>query len=157
MPTSLISRLRLDGRSNRSSGIIQNAALWVLCRYRHKAHWSGSKDRLNRDLSGRFGSHDYAREELRAELAQVMICSELGIDDCDFTNGAAYIADWLSNLRDDKKEVFRAASDAQRIADYLLAFHPAYAERGRAGGEEHVDQEPEASVESAAATLREAA
>ena len=121
-------------------------------------HWSGSPERLKRDLSGRFGSHDYAREELRAELAQVMICSELGIEDCDFTNGAAYIADWLGKLRDDKKEVFRAASDAQRIADYLLAFHPAYAERSRAaGGEEQGAQEPEASVESTTATLREAA
>jgi len=56
-----------------------------------------------------------------------MICSELGIADCDFTNGAAYVSDWLGKLRDDKKEVFRAASDAQRIADYLLAFHPDYA------------------------------
>ena len=61
-----------------------------------------------------------------------MICAELGIDDCDFTNGAAYIAEWLSKLRDDKKEIFRAASDAQRIADYLLAFHPDYA-TGQAG------------------------
>jgi antirestriction protein ArdC len=60
-----------------------------------------------------------------------MICSELGIEDCDFTNGAAYIADWLGKLRDDKLEVFRAAADAQRIADFLLAFHPAYAECGR--------------------------
>ena len=53
-----------------------------------------------------------------------MLCAELGIADCDFTNGAAYVATWLRKLRDDKKEVFRAASDAQRIADYLLAFHP---------------------------------
>src|SRR5690242_20115902 len=83
-------------------------------------------DRLDRDLGGRFGSQSYAREELRAELAQVMICAELGINDCDFTNGAAYIADWLKSLRHDKREVFRAAADAQRIADYLLAFHPAY-------------------------------
>ncbi len=121
-------------------------------------HWTGTKERLNRDLSGRFGSHDYAREELRAELAQVMICSELGIDDCDFTNGAAYIADWLGKLRDDKKEVFRAASDAQRIADYLLAFHPAYAEGQRGSGtEDQITPEPEASVESATATMREAA
>jgi antirestriction protein ArdC len=92
----------------------------------------------------------------RAELAQVMICSELGIDDCDFTNGAAYIADWLGKLRDDKKEVFRAASDAQRIADYLLAFHPAYAQR-TGGGEEQNTQEPDASVESASSPMREAA
>ena len=121
-------------------------------------HWTGTKERLNRDLSGGFGSHDYAREELRAELAQVMVCSELGIDDCDFTNGAAYIADWLSKLRDDKKEVFRAASDAQRIADYLLAFHPAYAEGQRGSGtEDQITPEPEASVESAATAMREAA
>ena len=121
-------------------------------------HWTGTKERLNRDLSGGFDSHDYAREELRAELAQVMICSELGIDDCDFTNGAAHIADWLGKLRDDKKEVFRAASDAQRIADYLLAFHPAYAEGQRGSGtEDQITPEPEASVESAAATMRGAA
>jgi antirestriction protein ArdC len=95
-------------------------------------HWTGTKERLDRDLTGNFGSQDYAREELRAELSQVMICAELGIDDCDFTNGAAYIAEWLAKLRDDKKEVFRAASDAQRIADYLLAFHPDYAARSTA-------------------------
>lgn len=88
------------------------------------AHWTGHATRLDRDLRSRFGSSEYAREELRAELAQVMLCGELGIEDCDFTNGAAYIADWLGKLRDDKREVFRAASDAQRIADYLLAFHP---------------------------------
>jgi antirestriction protein ArdC len=95
------------------------------------AHWSGSKSRLNRDLSGRFGSQSYAREELRAELAQVMLCAELDIKDCDFTNGAAYIAEWVRTLRDEKREVFRAASDAQRIADYLLAFHPAYRDPAR--------------------------
>ena len=121
-------------------------------------HWSGNKERLNRDLSGKFGSPDYAREELRAELAQVMICSELGLVDCDFANGAAYIGDWLGALRDDKKEVFRAASDAQRIADYLLAFHPAYADgQCGKGSEDQLAPEPESSVESAPAALRRAA
>jgi antirestriction protein ArdC len=111
-------------------------------------HWTGTKDRLDRDLSGHFGSHSYAREELRAELAQIMICAELGIDDCDFTNGAAYIADWLRSLRDDKREVFRAAADAQRIADYLLAFHPAYRADAR-GSDDESASEP-TSGESAA-------
>ena len=115
-------------------------------------HWSGTKERLDRDLSGKFGSHDYSREELRAELAQVMVCAELGIDDCDFTNGAAYIAEWLSRLRDDKKEVFRAASDAQRIADYLLGFHPDYAARDTAqpSDAESEPAEPPLSVHEAA-------
>ena len=46
-----------------------------------------------------------------------------------FTNGAAYIASWLETLRSDRKEIFRASADAQRIADYLLALHPDYAAR----------------------------
>ena len=91
------------------------------------SHWTGAQSRLNRDLRNRFGSHDYAREELRAEIGQVMVCAELGIADGDFTNNAAYVASWLEKLRSDRKEIFRAAADAQRIADYLLAFHPDYA------------------------------
>ena len=90
-------------------------------------HWTGAESRLNRDLRNRFGSHDYAREELRAEIGQMMVCGELGIAGCDFSNNAAYVASWLEKLRSDRKEIFRAAADAQRIADYLLAFHPDYA------------------------------
>jgi antirestriction protein ArdC len=56
-----------------------------------------------------------------------MICAELGIADCEFTNGSAYVKSWLEALRSDRREIFRAAAEAQRIADYLLAFHPDYA------------------------------
>jgi len=91
-------------------------------------HFSGHPARLNRDLTGRFGSAEYSREEMRVEWAQVMVCATLGIEDCDFTNGAAYISSWAATLRGDKREVFRAAADAQRIADYLLALHPDYAQ-----------------------------
>ena len=92
-------------------------------------HWTGAESRLKRDLRNGFGSHDYAREELRAEIGQMMVCGELGIpvSDSDFSNNAAYVASWLEKLRSDRKEIFRAAADAQRIADYLLAFHPDYA------------------------------
>jgi len=92
-------------------------------------HWTGSRSRLDRDLRNSFGSHDYAREELRAEIGQMMICAETGIvvSDSSFANNAAYLAGWLEKLRADRKEIFRAAADAQRIADYLLAFHPDYA------------------------------
>ena len=64
----------------------------------------------------------------------MVVCSVLGLPDCDFSNNAAYISDWLDCLRSDRKEIFRAAAEAQRIADYLLAFHPAYAERSAAAG-----------------------
>ena len=92
-------------------------------------HLTGHPSRLNRDLRNRFGSHDYSREELRAELGQMMVCAELGIavSGDEFSNSAAYLSSWLEKLRSDRKEIFRAAADAQRIADYLLAFHPDYA------------------------------
>jgi antirestriction protein ArdC len=81
-----------------------------------------------------------------------MVCAELGIPECDFSNNDAYVAHWLQKLRDDRKEIFRAAADAQRIADYLLAFHPAYA------ASEGVRDEPDAaSVPDEPVTLPEAA
>ncbi len=112
-------------------------------------HWTGAPARLNRDLRNSFGSHDYAREELRAEIGQVMICAELGIPDCDFSNNAAYIASWLEKLRADRKEIFRAAADAQRIADFLLAFHPDYANR-QAGPPETAAADDDATAETPA-------
>ncbi len=108
-------------------GAFATASGWCSTLIHELGHWTGAETRLNRDLRNRFGSHDYAREELRAEIGQVMVCAELGIADCDFANNAAYIATWLEKLREDRREIFRAAADAQRIADYLLAFHPAYA------------------------------
>ena len=105
------------------------------------AHATGAPQRLNRDLQTRFGSHVYAREEARAEISQAMVCSELGLH-CDFDNTAAYLESWLLALKSDRKEIFRAAADAQRIADYLLAFHPDYA------AQDH-KAEPAAEVETA--------
>jgi antirestriction protein ArdC len=112
-------------------------------------HHSGHPTRLNRDLSGRFGSPDYAREELKVEIAQMMVCAELGIagSDYDFTNNAAYVASWLETLRADRKEIFRAAAEAQRIADYLLAFHPDYANR-QAGSSEGASRAGDAAVDT---------
>jgi antirestriction protein ArdC len=90
------------------------------------AHWSGAPSRLNRDMQSRFGSAAYAMEELRAELASAFIASELGIP-TDIPQHASYVADWIRPLKNDKREIFRAAADAQKITDMLLGFHPAYA------------------------------
>jgi antirestriction protein ArdC len=88
-------------------------------------HWTGAPSRLNRDMTSRFGSAAYAMEELRAELASAFVASELGIP-TDIPQHASYIADWIKPLKEDKREIFRAAADAQRIADMELGFHPAY-------------------------------
>ena len=105
----------------------RSASAWASTMLHEMAHWTGAEHRLDRKLlTGSRLSHEYAREELRAEMAQAMVCAELGLDDVDFANTAAYLASWLKSLRDDKREIFRAASDAQKIADFLLAFHPDY-------------------------------
>jgi len=65
-------------------------------------------------------------EELRAELAPAFVAGELGIP-TGIPNHASYIDNWLRPLKQDKREIFHAAADAQRIADMVLGFHPDYA------------------------------
>jgi antirestriction protein ArdC len=77
-------------------------------------------------MQSRFGSAAYAMEELRAELASAFVASELGIP-TDIPQHASYLAHWIKPLKEDKREIFRAAADAQRIADMELGFHPDYA------------------------------
>ncbi len=142
-------------------GAFHSAAGWSNTIVHELAHWSGAETRLNRDLRNRFGSHDYAREELRAEIASAMVTAELNLPDHDLPNTAAYVAHWIERLRSDRKEIFRAAAEAQRIADYLLAFHPDYAERhGLAGAQPDAGDgsEPEAgSPENGMVPVAEAA
>ena len=87
------------------------------------AHWSGHPSRLDRptlNASYRFGDTNYAREELRAELASVFLAAERGIPH-DPEQHAAYVGSWIKSLRQDKNEIFRAAHDASAATDYLLA------------------------------------
>ena len=138
-----------------------SAAEWSNTIVHEMAQWSEGKSRLNYELRNRFGLRDYMREELRAEISSTMVGAELNLPDQDLPNTSAYVADWIDRLRADRKEAFRAAAEAQRIADYLLAFHPAYAERdGLAGtSPESGDGEgPDAdSPEVGAAPVAEAA
>jgi antirestriction protein ArdC len=90
-------------------------------------HWTAAPSRLNRDLSGRFGSAKYAFEELVADLSSCMINTELGLP-TDIENHASYLSFWIERLKSDKREIFRAAAAAQKAADYCLGFHPDFAE-----------------------------
>lgn len=83
-------------------------------------HATGHQDRNNRPLGNAFGSPDYAKEELIAELTSAFVAAETGVgfDDQDH---ASYIGSWLDALGKDKHEVFRAAKAASQAADYLIA------------------------------------
>jgi antirestriction protein ArdC len=98
---------------------------WAATILHELAHASGAKHRLNRDLTGRFGNTAYAREELRAELASLFVGSALELPS-DVPNHASYIHSWIDVLKNDKREIFRAAADANRIAEWILSHHPAH-------------------------------
>ena len=85
-------------------------------------HASGAAHRLNRDLSGSPGSKKYAFEELVAELSAAFCCASLGI--VPTVRHADYIGAWLDVLREDNRAIIRAASQASKAADFLLAFLP---------------------------------
>ena len=124
-------------RSNRNAtgckgrrGINRSAALWALCRHRHKAHATKAPHRLNRDFGfSKFGNTSYAREEIVAELTSVFLGQTLGFTAHTLEMNAAYLHNWLRVLRSDKGAIFKHAADAQRACDYLIA----RSEAGRAG------------------------
>jgi len=93
-------------------------------------NWTGAKSRLDRDLSGRFGSEAYAMEELVAELGAAFVARQLGLPSDPRIDHAPYIANWLKVLKNDSRAIFAAAGKAHAAADYLAAFSAAESEPG---------------------------
>ncbi|MFV0385506.1 ArdC family protein, partial [Paracoccus sp. (in: a-proteobacteria)] len=85
-------------------------------------HASGAAHRLGRNLSGSFGSKLYSVEEITAELIAAFCCASLGI--VPTVRHADYIGSWLECLREDNRAIIRAASQASKAADWLLAHLP---------------------------------
>ena len=81
-------------------------------------HATGHPARLGRKLTTGFGTKDYAREELVAEMGSAFLCAALGI--VPTVRHADYLASWLDVLREDNRAIFRAASAATKAADWLL-------------------------------------
>lgn len=90
--------------------------------YHELGHATGHRSRLARPAivgGGLFGSRDYSKEELVAELASAFLCAHVGIE-CEIEQSSAYLRGWLSAFRDNKKMLVQAAGAAQRAADYIL-------------------------------------
>src|ERR1700675_1791744 len=89
--------------------------------------------RLARDLGRvRHGDKGSAREELVAELGSAFLCADLGLTPEVREDHAAYIATWITLLKDEKRAIFSAAAHAQRAADYLHGLQPQRTEEERA-------------------------
>ena len=107
------------------------------------AHATGSSDRLNRDIENVFGSQDYAKEELKAEISSCFVAQSLGIPDShnSVNNHVAYVQNWLQILNREPDELFKAIKDAEGISDYLI-------ERGEffKGRENTIETKKEADI-----------
>lgn len=88
------------------------------------AHASGAKHRLDRDLTGRFGSFAYAMDEAIAELTASFVLADLGLAHEPRADHAAYLASWMEVLKSNPRAIFTAASKAQQAADWMHSMQP---------------------------------
>jgi antirestriction protein ArdC len=83
-------------------------------------HWTKHPSRLERDFGRKtWGDEGYAREELVAELGAAFLCADLDLTPELRDDHAAYIATWLTVLKNDKRAIFSAAAHAQKAIDFL--------------------------------------
>ena len=106
-----------------------------------QSHATGHTSRLDRPSDGLFGSTEYAKEELTAELSSLFTANELGVsfpalgsDDAysksDYwQNHVAYLQSWSKKFENPMKEIMSAASRAAAASEYLMdkCFAPALA------------------------------
>ena len=86
-------------------------------------HSTGHEKRLNRNLDGKFGSAEYAEEELRAEIVSMFLEQDLGVaaSEKHIENNSAYIGSWKSKIKEDPNVLFKAIADAERMTKFVMA------------------------------------
>lgn len=92
---------------------------WYSTVFHELTHWTGAKDRLDRNLEVRFKTEAYAAEELVAELGAAFLCARTGISQSPRMDHAQYIANWLKLLKHDAKAIFTAASQAEKAVAFI--------------------------------------
>ena len=94
--------------------------------FHESVHSTMKENRCNRteDRKGRlvaFGSNEYSKEELVAEIGSANLMNIIGIETKkSFRNSTAYIQNWLSVLKNDVKFIVSASGRAEKAADYIL-------------------------------------
>lgn len=88
--------------------------------FHEMVHSTGHPSRLNRDLSGRFGSKKYAAEELVAEIGSAILLSQTGIEtDATFENSTAYVQSWIAHLKNDSRMIVLASGKAEKAVNFI--------------------------------------
>ena len=92
-------------------------------------HWTGHKDRLNRDHLGDFGSPEYAQEELVAEIASAFFMTAHGLTPEPREDHAQYLASWLKKLKSDPDALKSAFEQAQKAHDFAISKSPSMSKK----------------------------
>jgi antirestriction protein ArdC len=98
-------------------------ALYYSTLFHELTHSSGHESRLARKGitdAAMFGSHEYSREELIAEMGAAFLCGTAGIEVATLQDSTAYLASWIKVLKGDSRLVITAAAQAQKAADVIL-------------------------------------
>lgn len=100
----------------------KSVALYYRTLMHELGHSTGHESRLNRKFVSKFGSPEYAYEELVAELSSYFMGASLGLpyDSKTHENHAAYLKSWIGALKKDKNMIFKAASQASRSVEFQL-------------------------------------
>lgn len=85
------------------------------------AHSTGAPHRLNRDLSGIFGSPKYAYEELVAEISSCFMSANLQVEQSEnhIRNHKAYVQNWIQMIKEKPETLVRAVQQAEKMASYM--------------------------------------
>lgn len=122
-------------------------------------HSTGHPSALGRTMNTQFGSPEYAKEELVAELGSLFLSADLGIQSADmegefYENHVAYLKSWVRALEDDPAYLFKASSQADKASVYLMERYENTIEQTRDEPELTQDK---VSLRGEAAAMREAA
>ena len=117
-------------------------------------HSTGHPSALARPCNTDFGSPEYAKEELVAELGSLFMSADLGIQSEDmegefYEKHVAYLKSWIHALEDDPDYLFKAASQADKASGYLMERYEAVLGR--------VQEKPVLTQEKVSVSLREEA
>ncbi|WP_417850299.1 ArdC family protein [Thalassoglobus sp.] len=120
------------------------------------SHSTGHSKRLNRGLDTNlapFGSPDYSKEELVAEMSAAFLCATCGISPPTIDQSASYLDHWRKQLKGDKKLIIQAAGAAQKSADWILGtqFNQSSEKADTTPTQQPVDQKPKAVTPTTAA------
>ena len=102
-------------------GAFDDPECYFATRAHETIHWSGASHRLDRTKGKTFGDPQYAFEELVAEIGSAILGAAIGLRPDHIEDHAAYVGSWLKALKNDKRFILKAAADAQKAADFVLA------------------------------------